>query len=189
MRFQSIRPRCCRTQIPLGTLPTPKLRRTTPRRRRRGSQSPIHMSIQRRILVPLRLGGGCQIARCRRWRPCRRGTSSSGCFPLQTGRGRTGQGPSSTGGGGVIVQIGDLGVIVQTNVLEVGDIGEDTIGAGQLRGRAKGGRFGGFGAGQLGRGIGGSRANGRHFIDYLAVVVVSCGKRMRARVVSLGIRE
>ena len=36
------------------------------------------------------------------------------------------------------------------------------------RGRAEGGGFGGFGAGQLGRGIGGSRANGRHFIDYLS---------------------
>lgn len=167
MRFQRIRRRCCRTQIPTGTLCTPNLRRTTSRRRRRGSQRPVHMSIQRRVLIPLRLRGGCQIARCRRWRPCRRGTSSSGCFPLQTGRGRTGQGPSSTGGGGVIVQIGDLGVIVQSNVLEIGDISEDAIGAGQLRGRAEGGGFGGFGAGQLGRGIGGSRANGRHFIDYI----------------------
>lgn len=132
------------------------------------------MSIQRRILIPFRLGRGCQIARCRRGRPCRRGTSSSsGSLPLQTSRGRTGQGPSSPGGGGVIVQIGDLGVIVQTNVLEVGDIGEDAIGAGQLRGRAEGGGFGGFGAGQLGRGIGGSRANGRHFIDYCRSVFVA----------------
>lgn len=108
------------------------------------------MSMQGWVLIPPGFGGG-------------RGQIPGGRGGSLSAGGRTSQ--RAITNDTRLIQIRQFRVILQANILEIGDVGENAIGAGQLRGRPVRRGFGGFGARQLRRRVGGRSTNGRHFID------------------------